>query len=245
MTSDPHRFEVPEPAGWRWLAASVHLFTALGAVCALLAAHALLDRAFETAFLWLGVALIIDGIDGAFARAVDVKRRLPRFSGEKLDQVVDYVTYVFVPALALQLGGYLTGPWGGLLSALILLSSLFHFCDNGNKADDHCFVGFPAIWNIVAFYVFAFALPGWAVSGLVLVCVGLTFVPMRWLHPMRVRALRPVNVTMSGLWAFAAIWTVATGFPAGPGAMAVLAVVALYGVGLSVIWPLLGGENDP
>src|SRR5690606_20193549 len=135
--------------------------------------------------------------DGTFARALDVKRRLPRFSGDKLDMVVDYVTYVLVPALALQLGGYLQGLWGGVLASLILLSSLYHFCDQDNKADDHCFVGFPAIWNIVAFYVFAFALPAWAVALLVLVCVALTFVPMRWLHPMRVRALRPLNLAMS------------------------------------------------
>lgn len=245
MTTDPHRYELPESGGWRWLAASVHLFTALGIVCALLAAHALLDRAYETAFVWLGIALIIDGIDGAFARALDVKRRLPRFSGEKLDQVVDYVTYVFVPALGLQLGGHLDGLWGGILASLILLSSLYHFCDNGNKADDHCFVGFPAIWNIVAFYIFAFALPGWAVSVLVLACVALTFVRMRWLHPMRVKALRPVNLAMSGVWAFAAVWTVTTGFPAGPGAMVALGLVAVYGVGLSVLWPLLGGDENP
>lgn len=245
MTSDPHRFELPEPEGWRWLAGAVHLFTALGVVCALLAVQALLDRAFEKAFVWLGVAMIIDAVDGTFARAVDVKRRLPRFSGETLDLVVDYVTYVFVPVLALQLGGYLTGTWGGILGALILLSSLFHFCDKDNKADDHCFVGFPAIWNVVAFYVFAFAMAGWVVSPLVLACVALTFVPMRWLHPMRVRALRPMNLAMSALWALAAVWTVATGFPAGAGATAVLGLVAAYGVGLAVLWPLLGGEEAP
>jgi len=245
MARDPHRFEVPEPEGWRWLAASVHLFTALGIVCALLSVHALLDKAYETAFIWLGVALIVDGIDGLFARAVDVKHRLPRFSGEKLDQVVDYVTYVFVPALALQLGGYLQGVWGGVLASLILLSSLYHFCDEGNKADDHCFVGFPAIWNIVAFHVFAFDLPGWAVAILVVTCVVLTFVPMRWLHPMRVRALRPLNLAMSGLWGVAAIWTVATGFPATAGAAAVFALVALYGIGLAVLWPLLGTDEAP
>lgn len=244
MAGDPHRFEVPEAEGWRWLAASVHLFTALGVVCALMAVHALLDRAFEAVFVWLGVALVIDGIDGTFARALDVKRRLPRFSGEKLDQVVDYVTYVFVPALALQLGGYLQGVGGGLLASLILLSSLYHFCDENNKADDHCFVGFPAIWNIVAFYVFAFELPGWAVATLVLACVALTFVPMRWLHPMRVRALQPLNLAMSGLWAIAALWTVAAGFPASAGAAAALGLVALYGIGLAVLWPLLGGGDD-
>lgn len=243
MTADPHRFEVPEPEGWRWLAASVHLFTALGIVCALFSVHAILDREFETAFIWLGAAFIIDGIDGTFARAVDVKRRLPQFSGEKLDQVVDYVTYVFVPVLALQLGGYLPGRWGGVLASLILLSSLYHFSDEGNKSDDHCFVGFPAIWNIVAFYIFAFSFPGWAVSLVVLVCVGLTFVRMRWLHPMRVRALRPVNLAMSGLWALAAMWAVLAGFPPPAGVLAALGLVAVYGVGLSVLWPLFEGKD--
>lgn len=241
MTDERSRSELPEPGGWRWAAAGVHVFTALGIICALLALHAVLDSAYETAFAWLGLALIIDGIDGVFARALDVKRRLPRFSGEQLDLVVDYVTYVFVPALALQLAGYLPGMWGAVLAGLILLSSLFHFSDLGSKADDHCFVGFPAIWNIVAFYIFAFALPPAAVSALVLLCVGLTFVPMRWLHPMRVVALRHVNVAMSVLWGAAAIWTIAVGFPATPMAMVILGVVAIYGVGLAVLWPLLAG----
>lgn len=244
MPSDPHRNELLEGSARQWLAGSVHLFTALGVVCALLAVHALLAGEFEFAFIWLGIAMIIDGIDGYFARAVDVKGQLPRFSGEKLDLVVDYVTYVFVPVLAMQLGGYLTGGWGALLSGLILLSALFHFCDNGNKADDHCFVGFPAIWNVVAFYVFAFALAGWAVSLLVLIGVVGTFVPMRWLHPMRVKAMRPVNLAMSGLWAVAAIWTVATGFPGGLAGNAALALVAVYGIGLSLLWPVLGGGDD-
>ena len=240
----PSRPKPPGPAGWRWAAAAVHLFTALGAVCALFAIHAVLDGQYEAAFVWLGIALIIDGIDGTFARAVDVGRRLPDFSGEKLDLVVDYVTYVFVPALALQLGGYLTGAWGGVLAGLILLSSLFHFSHLGSKADDHCFVGFPAVWNVVAFYIFAFAPPGWAVSGVILLCVALTFVPMRWLHPLRVVQFQRVNIGMCVLWAAAATWTVTMGFPANFVALAVLAVVAVYGVCLSVLWPLIGGDGD-
>ena len=86
-------------------AASVHLFTALGAVCGLFAALAAFDGAWERMFIWLGVALVIDGIDGTFARMAHVEERLPRFSGERLDLVVDYVTYVFVPALALLRAG--------------------------------------------------------------------------------------------------------------------------------------------
>jgi phosphatidylcholine synthase len=241
--SPPSRSE-PEAAGWRWAAGAVHLFTALGVVCALFAIHAVLDSRYEAAFFWLGIAFIIDGVDGTFARAADVGRRLPDFSGEKLDLVVDYVTYVFVPTLALQLGGYLTGTWGGILAGLILLSSLFHFSHLGSKADDHCFVGFPAVWNVVAFYIFAFMPPAWAVSGLILLCVGFTFVPMRWVHPMRVVQFQVVNIAMCVLWAGAAIWTVATGFPASFLTLMVLALVAIYSVGLAVLWPLLGGDAN-
>ena len=103
----------------------MHVFTALGAVCGLLAALAAFEGAWERMFVWLGLALFIDGIDGSFARLVRVGERLPRFSGERLDLVVDYVTYVFVPALALVHAGFLEGSLGLVLAALILLSSLF------------------------------------------------------------------------------------------------------------------------
>ena len=151
----------PRPTGDRdeWLscrggivaAAAVHAFTASGVICAFLATLAVIDGTYARAFAWLGLAFVIDGIDGTFARFVNVGRRLPRFSGERLDQVVDYVTYVFVPALAMLQAGILSGAWGTTLAILILMSSLYHFADNDNKTDDHCFVGFPAIWNIVAF----------------------------------------------------------------------------------------------
>src|SRR5262249_10494776 len=123
------------------IAASVHLFTALGAVCGLMAALAAFDGAWERMFVWLGVALIIDGIDGTFARMANVEERLPRFSGERLDLVVDYVTYVFVPALALLRAGYLTGTSGIIVAALILLSSLYHFSDLASKGEDYSFIG--------------------------------------------------------------------------------------------------------
>ena len=89
---------------------------------------------------------------------------------------------------------------GVVLASLILLSSLFHFSDTESKSDDHCFVGFPAIWNIVAFYVFAFSMPIWAAALLVLACVVLTFVPLRWAHPLRTPLLWPVTLALTGLW---------------------------------------------
>jgi phosphatidylcholine synthase len=217
-----------------WLAALVHLFTALGAVCALFATRAVLAGAWEEVFAWLGLALVIDGIDGTFARMVDVTVRLPRFSGERLDLVVDYVTYVFVPALALLQAGFLQGAFGVLLASLILLSSLFHFSDTESKTEDHCFVGFPAIWNIVAFYVFAFQMPSWIVATLVLACVVGTFVPMRWAHPLRTPLLLPATLAVMVLWGVAACLTVWSGLPASPLMQAILLAAAAYGVGLAL-----------
>ncbi len=221
----------------RALAAAVHVFTGLGIVCGLLATLAVFEQAWEQVFLWLGIALVIDGVDGTLARRADVGSRIPRVSGERLDQVIDYVTYVFIPVLALLQSGILSGIGGLVLAALILLSSLFHFSDLGNKADDHCFVGFPAIWNIVAFYLFAFATPAWLTALAILLCVALTFVPMRWVHPVRVTSLWQITTVAVVIWAVAASYTIWTGFPATAIAQIALAVVGVYGVGLSLIWP--------
>ncbi len=220
-----------------WPAAAVHAFTASGILCALFATLAIAESTYPKAFAWLWLALLIDGIDGTFARMVDVGRRLPRFSGERLDTVVDYVTYVFVPVLALLNARILDGALGIALAGLILMSSLFHFSDNANKTADHCFVGFPAIWNVVAFYLFAFPLPGWAAALVVLACSGLTFVPMRWLHPMRVERHFGINIAASALWLVAAASTFWTGFPASFWAQAVLLAVLAYGIALTVRWP--------
>ena len=230
-------------AGGVAAAAAVHAFTASGIICALLATLAVYDAAYTQAFAWLGLALVIDGIDGTFARMVDVGRRLPRFSGERLDQVVDYVTYVFVPALALLKAGILKGPWSIALAALILMSSLYHFADNDNKSEDHCFVGFPAIWNIVAFYLFAFPLPPWGAALVVLVCSLLTFVPMRWLHPMRMERHMALNIAASVLWLVAAGATLWQGFPAPLWAGTVLLVVGIYALAATVSWPWRGKGN--
>jgi phosphatidylcholine synthase len=224
----------------RLAAAGVHLFTALGALCALMAALAIGEGAWERVFLWLGIAFVIDGVDGTFARLFEVGRRLPRFSGERLDLVVDFLTYVFIPVLAMRAAGFLPGTTGLLLAAAIILTSLFHFADLDSKADDHSFVGFPAVWNVVAFYLFAFAAPPVVASAIVVLGSSLAFVPFKWVHPLRVRALRGVTLAFTGLWAIASMTTLYVGFPALPGVKAVLAVVAGYGVGLALLWRWLG-----
>jgi phosphatidylcholine synthase len=218
-----------------WRAALVHAFTASGSVCALFATLAVFAGAWEQVFAWLGLALLIDGIDGTFARMANVTERLPRFSGERLDLVVDYVTYVFVPALALVQAGYLSGPVGLVAASLILLSSLFHFSDTESKTDDHCFVGFPAIWNIVAFYVFAFQVPSWWAAILVLVCVSMTFLPLPWAHPLRTPRLWPLTLAMTALWCIAALFTIWSGFPATAIEKGIYVAAAIYGLVLALL----------
>jgi phosphatidylcholine synthase len=216
-------------------AALVHIFTASGAVCGLMATMAVFAGAWEAVFGWLGLALVIDGIDGTFARMAKVEQRLPRFSGDRLDLVIDYVTYVFVPTLALLQAGFLSGYIGLMSAGLILVSSLFHFSDTQSKADDYSFVGFPAIWNAVAFYIFAFGLARWPTVAVVLACVALTFVPLKWAHPLRTPALRLLTALAIALWAVAAASTLLTGFPAGSWERAVLLLTGLYGVALALL----------
>lgn len=225
-------------------AAAVHVFTALGIIFALLAMLAVMAQSWQLVFLWLGVALVVDGVDGYFARLARVDVNLPRFSGERLDQVIDYVTYVFIPVLAMLQAGFFPGLSGLGVAALILLSSLFHFADLGNKSDDHCFVGFPAVWNIFALYAFAFAAPPWLAMAGALVCAGLTFVPMRWVHPLRVVRLRGLTLALTALWGLAAAWTIGRGFPGPLWAQLVLAAAGVYVVGLSLAWPRLE-QRDP
>jgi len=201
----------------------------------LFAALAIPSQRWEMLFVWLGLALIIDGIDGTFARMAHVETRLPRFSGETLDLVIDYVTYVFVPVLALLAAGHLPGILGEVLAAGILLSSLFHFSDNGSKDEDKSFVGFPAIWNVVAFYIFVFS-PSWQVSAAIVgTCIVLTFVPWRWVHPLRVVRLRPLTLAMTVAWAVAAVLAVYQGFDAVSFPVkAVLLAAVVYALGLGV-----------
>ena len=228
-----------------WAAAAVHVFTASGAVCALFATRAVLNHEFEMAFAWLGLALLIDGLDGVFARAAKVELVLSRFSGERLDLVVDYLTYVFVPVLALIEGGFLVG-WFGLTGAgLILLSALFHFADLQSKSDDNCFVGFPAVWNLLAFYIFALDPPRPATLLVLAVFVCLTFIPWRWVHPLRVRSARPFTIGMALFWVGISAWVLVSGFGADALQSVLLMLPAAYICGLAVIWRKpLAGEPD-
>ncbi len=216
-------------------AASVHLLTASGAVLALLALRSVQQHDWQMMFVWLGIALIVDAVDGPLARRLEVKSRLPRFSGERLDLIVDYLTYVVVPAYALTEAQLLPEAARLPAAAAILLSSLFHVADLNSKTEEGYFVGFPAVWNIVLLYLFALGLAPWVALGVVVACVVLTFVPILAVHPFRVARLRVLTCLVTALWAVGAAAAVAEAFPSPAWVQAVLIATALYlaGVGLS------------
>ncbi len=209
-------------------AVSVHVLTASGAVLALLALRSAHEGDLQTMFVWLGVALIVDAVDGPLARAVDVKTVVPRFSGERLDLIIDYLTYVVVPAFALTLSDLLPEPFRLAAAAAILLSSLFHVADLNSKTEEGYFVGFPAIWNVVLLYLFAFQLPPYVALAIVALFVVLTFVPILSVHPFRVARLRPLTCLVTLVWIAAAAYAIANPFPSPLGIQALLVLTAAY-----------------
>jgi phosphatidylcholine synthase len=180
-----------------WLA---HLYTASGAVLAFLAARAIVDHDYRTAFFWLGVQIFVDATDGLLARALRVHQRLPGFNGAKLDDIVDYLTYVFVPALFVWRAVLVPDSWTLWVSGAMLLSSAYGFNRADAKTDDHLFTGFPSYWNIVVFYLLIARLPA-TVNAIVLLALAvLVFVPIRYIYPSRTPVLMwPTNI-LGAIW---------------------------------------------
>lgn len=212
----------------RLTAASVHLLTATGAVLALLALRSVREGDWQMMFVWLGIALFVDAIDGPLARRVEVKTVLPRFSGERLDLIVDYLTYDVIPAFALIVADLLPEAFRLPAAVAILLSSLFHVADLNSKTEEGYFVGFPAIWNIVLLYLFALQPPPFVSLVIVFLFVLLTFVPIFAVHPFRVARLRLLTCLVTAVWAGAAAVAVANPFPSTLWVQVLLIVTAAY-----------------
>jgi phosphatidylcholine synthase len=218
---------LPNNAG-RARAFSVHIFTALGAGVALIAMVEAVREQWSAMFLWLGVALVIDGVDGTLARRYDVANVLPNWSGEALDLVIDYVTYVFIPAYAI-VAGDLMPPWLAMpLGAAIVMSAALYFADRRMKTDDHHFRGFPALWNVAAFYLFLLQPQHWGAAALVALLVILTFMPIRVIHPMRVRRWRMLTLLLMVVWAVLALFAVLRNFDVSAVVVAALTAIGLY-----------------
>jgi phosphatidylcholine synthase len=217
------------------IAFAVHVFTACGAACAFLALLAAVRQAWPNMFVWLGVAIVIDGVDGTFARWLRVAEVLPRWSGDVLDLVVDSLTYVFVPAYALAASGLLPPSLSTALGLLVAVTGSLYFADRQMKTPDYYFRGFPAVWNVAVFYLFVLRLPAW-VSALAVVALSvLTFLPVHFIHPIRIPHMRAVTLAALVLWAVFAVIAVADDLAPGPWIVVVLSLLAVYFVGVGFL----------
>ena len=236
----------PQPQTGSAGAWAVHLFTASGVVLALFALMAAEEERWLDAFRWLFAALVVDGVDGTFARAARVQERLPRIDGAVLDLIIDYLTYVLIPALIIWRAGMLPEPLAFPLAAAILVSALYVFARRDMKTADGYFRGFPGLWNVVALY-FVLLPPAPVVAALIVVAfIVLTFAPVHVPHPFRVHDF--------GKWLplAALAWAIATAGLLVPGLSDAVHAV-LLGVSLATtaaivamgVWRTIRGEPQP
>lgn len=194
------------------LAFSIHLFTATGAAFALLSLVAATNGDWQLMFGWLGLALIVDGLDGPLARMVDTRRNAPNWDGEILDLVIDFLTYVFIPAFALIYTGLLPPAWGLAAALLIALTGVMYFADVRMKSADNCFVGFPAVWQMPLVVFLTFSPPAWATMAIIVVLALAQFTWLKFIHPVRTERWRGFSLTVTLIWVMLAGWSVVTNF---------------------------------
>lgn len=212
----------------RALAFSVHVLTACGAALALAALLAASRGDWAAMFLALGLALVVDAVDGPLARSLKVAHRLPRWSGETLDLVVDFSTYVFVPAYAIAVSGLIPETFAVAAGAIIAIVGALYFADRNMKTPENYFRGFPGLWNLVAFYLLLLQPAQWIAVAVVTIFVVLTFLPIRFVHPFRVAFLRPLTLALLVVWAALALFAVADGLRPAWWVTALLCAIGVY-----------------
>ena len=207
---------------------TVHIFTATGAALAFLALILATGGHWAAMFLCLGLALVVDGADGPIARAFDVQNVLPRWSGDTLDLVVDFTTYVFVPAYAIAASGLLPQILAIPAGIVVVISGALYFADREMKTKDNYFRGFPAVWNFAAFYLYLLEPPEWAAVIAVAVLAGLSFAPIKFLHPLRVQHWRSFNIVLLAVWAVLAFVAIIQDLSPGLYVTLPLSLIAVY-----------------
>jgi phosphatidylcholine synthase len=200
---------IPQNFEHKWPGYLVHGFTASGAALAFLALVAAVADNAALCFVWLGIALIVDGVDGSIARRIDIGNRVPNLSGDTLDLVVDFTTYVFVPAALL----YYSGNWSQFASMftalVIVVTAALYFADKRMKTPDKWFSGFPGVWNVVVFYLILYPPNDWFFVAIVLFFAIGQALPVVFVHPFRVAQWKILTLTMCGIWLIAcasAVW---------------------------------------
>ena len=185
---------------------SVHIFTASGAFAGFLSLEAIFRDNIFLAFVWLSLAFLIDGVDGAFARRYKVKEMVPTIDGSILDNIVDYLNYVFIPTVMLYWFNLVPSQLTLLAVALILIVSCYTFANTKQKTEDYFFRGFPAVWNMVIFYLFVMG-TSQLTNFLVIVFFSvMTFVPLKYLHPLRVKEKKSLNLFMTFIWGLCCVF---------------------------------------
>ena len=197
MTANPQLSRV-----FAW---GVHAFTASGAVMAFAGTLAVFNGRFREAFFWMIAATAVDGTDGVLSRIAQVKVHTPAFDGARLDDIVDYLTFVFLPMLLLYQAGHLPPGWGLLVTAGVLLGSAYGFASADAKSTDNFFTGFPSYWNIVALYLHASAMAPVVNAAILVALIALVFVRIGYVYPTRTPVLRGLTLTLSGIWALMVI----------------------------------------
>lgn len=202
----PWAWATKAPMTPRLSALAVHLLTASGAVFAMLAMLEAVKQDWAMMFVWLVVAFAVDGIDGPLARKTDVKTNAPEFDGVLLDLIIDYLTYVFIPAFALFSSGLMDGWSGWVMIILVTFASALYFADTRMKTKDNSFSGFPGCWNMLVLVLFALS-PSWIIClGLVTILTVAMFVPIKFIHPVRTNRWRWISLPMALAWTFFAGW---------------------------------------
>ena len=215
-------------------ALSVHLLTATGAVLSMFAMLAAVEGHWQTMFLWLVLALFVDGIDGPLARRYDTPKNFPIYDGVLMDLIVDYLTYVFIPAYALFKSGMLTGWTGWLAIIAICYGSVIYFADTRMKTKDKSFSGFPACWNMVVLVLFAIAPSQNVILGVVVLLTVGMFLPLKFVHPTRTMRWREVTLPVSIAWVGFAGWAAWVNFAEGTWAHWGLVATSVYLVGAGI-----------
>ena len=222
------------------VAFGIHVFTASGAFFAFLALVAAAELNFTLMFLWLGVALFIDGVDGPLARKIGVKSVLPNWSGDMIDSIVDYATFCLIPAFALYQKGLLQEWTSFLAAAIIVISSAIYYADTRMKTQSNCFKGFPVCWNMLVFTLFVIE-PNWAVALAVVVAAAvLTFLPILFVHPVRVKTWRPLTLGMFALWSLCGVVAIYYDLDAPAWAVAGIVVSGIYLFGVGFVMQATG-----
>jgi phosphatidylcholine synthase len=206
----------------------VHLFTATGAVFAMLAMLAAADGDWPMMVLWLIVAFAVDGVDGPLARRYHVRTHGDRFDGDLLDLIIDYLTYVFIPAFALFKSGLLPGWTGWVAIILITFASALYFADTRMKTEDKSFNGFPGCWNMVVPVLFVVEPNFWLILGLVAALAVAMFLPLKFIHPVRTARWRAVSLSVAVVWTAGIAWAAWTDFASNPLLTVVVAVTSAY-----------------